>query len=1016
MEYTEPVAATFTENCTQDTVVDQSEYQPAVAPGLGGIDTMSPGEPPVVQDQSAYPFQLSYSDLPNSSATEWRLILPLRQAAAPPGTDFINGPPFDPSNPGPGWDIRTPLDTLKQAATDLADSGGDLDFQHRIRAAADLAVTGRLAYETLAEMGFNTPGDVVVAMGLGEERSDAALKVVQRAQQVAWAIRGNPVWREHLRSKLGWIGVSGEDDAPHRPCNVPSLPAPQYDIHVPVGGRTYTTRVTIAEPPFPAWPVPFPELGDPPTFLPPDDVPAISPDSDLIFVYMPGDASRAEEAGDLILPLINAAAEQGKKASVISFDLIGWGYSARKVIDDSGDALLFDQTLFPVAAYPADPPALQFVEDFVVSLIETLHRDAPNIDLTKVVPIGGSLGGNLALRLGRRSDLSWLNAVCGWSPGSVWPSKAANPDASTLAGDGAAAGAAAGAVAGALFGGIGAVGGAIIGAVVGALAGAKGGPAIDRATIGNCTAQMNAAEDASQRGQHFADVFDNDTFPQHVRFTANPLIDYVPPQALMWYRDDWQPCKDVLMCQDRLDRREVYDATFRRWHWRIGGDQLIYSHRDKDLGTGAPRYLLNTIPMLLAAGEKDDYKIESLNLDYAAIYTWTRDLAKKMTVPGTSLFLKDTGHSIHNERPIQLAHSIMDFLARHFHRPGTWVGGWSELYSDNDNLAMLDVARNADGRLEVFGVNAQGHIWHTWQVQPNNGWVGGWSELYSDNDNLTSLRVAANADGRLEAFGVNAQGHIWHTWQVQPNNGWVGGWSELYSDNDNLAMLDVARNADGRLEVFGVNAQGHIWHTWQVQPGGAWAGGWSELYSDLDNLTSLRVAANADGRLEVFGVNAQGHIWHTWQIWPGGAWTEGWSELYSDNDNLAMLDVARNADGRLEVFGVNAQGHIWHTWQVQPNNGWVGGWSELYSDNDNLTSLRVAANADGRLEVFGVNAQGHIWHTWQIWPGGTWAGGWSELYSDNDNLTSLRVAANADGRLEVFGVNAQGHIWHTWQT
>jgi hypothetical protein len=32
---------------------------------------------------------------------------------------------------------------------------------------------------------------------------------------------------------------------------------------------------------------------------------------------------------------------------------------------------------------------------------------------------------------------------------------------------------------------------------------------------------------------------------------------------------------------------------------------------------------------------------------------------------------------------------------------------------------MLDVARNADGRLEVFGVNVQGDIWHTWQTKPN---------------------------------------------------------------------------------------------------------------------------------------------------------------------------------------------------------------------------------------------------------------------------------------------------------
>jgi hypothetical protein len=52
------------------------------------------------------------------------------------------------------------------------------------------------------------------------------------------------------------------------------------------------------------------------------------------------------------------------------------------------------------------------------------------------------------------------------------------------------------------------------------------------------------------------------------------------------------------------------------------------------------------------------------------------------------------------------------------------MAGWSELYTENDNLKMLRVVPNADGRLEVFGVNAQGHIWHTWQTAPSNGWIG----------------------------------------------------------------------------------------------------------------------------------------------------------------------------------------------------------------------------------------------------------------------------------------------------
>ncbi|GAA4591079.1 hypothetical protein BJY16_000152 [Actinoplanes octamycinicus] len=340
-----------------------------------------------------------------------------------------------------------------------------------------------------------------------------------------------------------------------------------------------------------------------------------------------------------------------------------------------------------------------------------------------------------------------------------------------------------------------------------------------------------------------------------------------------------------------------------------------------------------------------------------------------------------------------------------------WAGGWSELYSENDQLGSLDVAANADGRLEVFGIGADERIWHTWQTRPGGGWTGGWAELYGDPDRLVTLRAARNADGRLEVFGINSEGRIWHTAQNAPNGAWAGGWAELYSETDRLAGLDVIANQDGRLEVFGVNSEGRIWHTWQGKPGD----GWAELFSPVDRLSTLRAARNADGRLEVFGINGEGRIWHTWQVQPGGGWVDGWSELHSEIDRLAMLDVTANADGRLEVFGVNGEGRIWHTWQTSPGGAWNGGWAELYREADRLRTLRAARNRDGRIELFGIDAAGRVQHTWQIRPDTTWIGAWRELHAESDVLTTLAVHPGADGRLELFGLGEKGRIWHTWQ-
>ena len=331
-------------------------------------------------------------------------------------------------------------------------------------------------------------------------------------------------------------------------------------------------------------------------------------------------------------------------------------------------------------------------------------------------------------------------------------------------------------------------------------------------------------------------------------------------------------------------------------------------------------------------------------------------------------------------------------------------------------LTTLDVAHNSDGRLEVFGVDPLGHIWHTWQTAPGADWSGSWSELDGDGENLSSLRVVQNADGRLEVFAVTTRGNVWHTWQTTAGGAWAGTWAQLYTDGETLAAIDAARNGDGRLEVFGIDPAGQVWHTWQTYAGGDWSGTWHLLHTDEGRLSSLRVGQNADGRLEVFGIDRRANIWHTWQRSNGGAWTDGWTPLYTDRDELAMLDVGLNSDGRLEVFGIDPTGHIWHTAQTSAGGAWIGRWNGVSADGDALASLRIAQNADGRLEVFGASPDGHVWHTWQTAAGGPWSGGWAGLDIGADPVGALVPARNRDGRLEVFALDYQGRPVRASQT
>jgi len=530
----------------------------------------------------------AYADPPQKFAyiPEGRLIPELREAAQ----------------------TRDPVEILARSAAEfhrvrrqptVLDREAKTDFA---TALADLAVTGRVSYRKLQEGLERTALEAAARARLAGDADpptagelDAAIdRALDRAYEVAWALRGPLAQRADLRAGLGWIAVSGEDDAPHRPVNTPAPPYEQYELLVPLGNPALWTRffIALAEEP-PATPIPRQQRA-----LPPDPVPAIPPDHEVI-LFLHGHSSGAEEALDIVPHLLEAGRERGKKYAVVSFDLPNNGYSET-----------FDHTrIAPTSAttYPRLPsdhgpiltPILDFIEDFVVAFALALD-DAAHIASRFAGVIGGSLGGNLGLRLGRRdlSNAPWLGrAIVAWSPASVWNPKAQHPE--------------------------------------------------DYLFPDKCMGRCAEAETAGSRLEYFRQVYD-----------VSDLPGILAPQSKYWYRPGWE-LADVHVRLSRLARREIYNAHYRQWHWRVAGEQLVYSHFDRvdheDASTPL-RYELNRVPMLLAAGAAD-------NGIGAKIYDNTAKLAGLMVnTPGRLLQVRDTGHSIHFERPHAFAREIVKFL------------------------------------------------------------------------------------------------------------------------------------------------------------------------------------------------------------------------------------------------------------------------------------------------------------------------------------------------------------------
>jgi hypothetical protein len=348
-----------------------------------------------------------------------------------------------------------------------------------------------------------------------------------------------------------------------------------------------------------------------------------------------------------------------------------------------------------------------------------------------------------------------------------------------------------------------------------------------------------------------------------------------------------------------------------------------------------------------------------------------------------------------------------------------WTG-WQQLNGGYSG-GIEALGRNADGRLEIFGLQpAPGGqtAAHNWQTSPSNGW-NGWAGLGSppQNDVLSHLGVASNADGRLEVFirsGAMSVGTMWHAWQTAPNNGW-SGWSSLNVGVGNVTAgpIVVTPNADGHLELFAISDPGGVTHAWQTAPNNGWSGQTSLGSPSGIFVQNLAAARNASGTVAVFAQGSDGAIWTIAQSAPNNGWGS-WASLGKPASDSVRGPVAgTNADGRLEIFASGNSG-VWHSVQSTPG-GSFGAWTNLGAPGTTtVTGLGAGRNADGRQEVFATVTNGDVWHVWQTAANSSTWSAWDDLGGEPNG--GVLIGVNQDGRLEVFVQARTSGVYHRWQT
>jgi len=409
----------------------------------------------------------------------------------------------------------------------------------------------------------------------------------------------------------------------------------------------------------------------------------VIPDGDDIILYVHGGpGSRLEEASDLVNPLIDLgpAYSNGKRFTVISFDQVSQGYSS--MIDPSA--------LFPAHQPGMDYyPVVAFSENSIVAFVNALNLENRNIHI-----IGGSTGGALTLRMGHRAELPWVKKIVAWNPASVWNTyhRSGPTDAD----------------------------------------GWVKGIALDVA-FGRATSPEIEGGSNDSRKSYFDGVFGvplgNGLLDQWVvKQQPNPEEwyrgdrDRYPSSGNTQkpFRAEW-PCKWDYIGEARLEQQEIYNSSGRQWHYRLGTDVLLFSFFNSNSWVGPahtasgdasdPAYYSGIVkPTMLVASDDDDWNegyippegVAALSawlgtvmapgpgtvfggvagffggaiagpvyLQWEDRWTRTHVMAPLMTnTPGYSLYVPDTGHSIHNERPIFFSEQILKF----FSNPGPTAG------------------------------------------------------------------------------------------------------------------------------------------------------------------------------------------------------------------------------------------------------------------------------------------------------------------------------------------------------
>ncbi|GAA2666546.1 hypothetical protein [Actinoplanes palleronii] len=290
----------------------------------------------------------------------------------------------------------------------------------------------------------------------------------------------------------------------------------------------------------------------------------------------------------------------------------------------------------------------------------------------------------------------------------------------------------------------------------------------------------------------------------------------------------------------------------------------------------------------------------------------------------------------------------------------------------------IAAARNLDGRLELFGVDAAGNLWNTHQRTVSGDLVA-WTKI-DQGSGWQSVTTAGNRDGRIELFAVDSSGAVTRRSQTTPN-------SSTYTPPQPLdgvvATAAAATDQSGNLHLYANLSTGLIQHRWQDAPdGGSWGNPWTQLGGAV---TRMAVRTGSDGCAVLVGITEDGQLVQRKMNHPNARTEEEWGPVLPLDGLFEAVELALNMDGRLALFGVDGDGRLYQRFETTPHSGSWAPWKLLPTrfQGRTLRIRHVAAEkngAHGRMELHAVDDSGMLYRCKQSVPSSSdWGGDWGLL-------------------------------------